>query len=410
MSVTKFKSKHNNEIVFCCVDNIHTYHPLSIREVIKNIADYTISNITTKGFDVLVSHYEDEIINYAVQSRYKYAVVYSPGTEFINGESFFDNVKELVKTEFIVAGHVLDRGDAYYELHHQCYIINLDVYKRLGCPAVGQQELGSKHIQVKPVRSLQNIHDDYTPTWINAGNTESQYNHKAHGWHIISVALENNIPILVFNNEIRKNKKHYYPESYKDFLKESEWLYYRQHYCSSTFVHTSSNEFIPEESLELKGTITQLFTPASGTWWIDHLHMTDPVKVFLYDYNQRALDYWKEHSIQRPNITYEFILLDLLGQTVDISFLDPNQTTMINLSNIFCYEGTMAFAPLTYRLYKENQILEKINNHIPNAYVCFCDRAATGFAFAPNFKQGMQLIPLSELNVPSWHQAGDWIV
>jgi hypothetical protein len=299
---------------------------------------------------------------------------------------------------------------AYYDLHHQCYTINLVIYKQLGCPDIGKQELGVSHTQMIPSRSPDNIHDNYTPRWIGKGIRKHEYKHKAHGWEIISKVLDANMPVIVFDETIRKNKKHYYPESYKDFLKESEWLYYRQNYCSNAFVHTKSNEFPPTESLNLIGTITQLFAPASGIWWFDYLHPTEPVTVILYDYNQKSLDYWSENVVYRFNITYKFMLLDLLGQEVDITFLDSTQNTIINLSNIFCYEGTMAFAALPYRLHKENQILSKINKHIPQAHVYFCDRAVSGFASMPNFKQGMEEITLSQLTVPSWHQAGDWVV
>jgi hypothetical protein len=408
MPAVKFKSRWHNTIAYCCVDNIHTYQSAWVRETIKNIADYTISNITDKGYDVFVSPYEDQMLKEVANAGYTHAVVYSPGTEFINGDDFFNKVKELINEHVFLIGHLLDRGDAYYELHHQCYVINLSDYKELGYPTIGQQQLGATHTQIVPLRSPENIHDTYTPIWVKPGVEDKSYNHKAHGWNILSLAFASKYTVAVFPKEIRTAKKHYYPESHKDFLKEFEWIQYKHNYCATKFVHTASNELVPDDSLELKGVITQVFTPASGTWWIDHLHPTAPVTVVLYDYNQLALDYWAENAIQKLNITYKFVLVDLLSQVVDVTMLDPTQVTLINLSNVFCYEGTVAFANLEHRLYKENQVLRHIKNHIPNAYINFCGRAATGFTPTPYFGQGIAEIALSQLTTPTWHQAGDW--
>jgi len=401
MNVIHFKSQGNKKIAFCCVDNINTYTSGWTKELIKNISDYTISNVIGKGYDLFQGFDENALLTNTANLDYEYAVVFSTGTEFINGSNFFNAIDTLTNTDFFIAGHVLDRGDAYYELHHQCYFVNLKTYKELGYPLVGQQRLGDVHHQETPWRSTTNWHDDYTPKEVSAGHKMSQrYNHKCHGWYILKVAFENNLQVLVFNESIRNNKKHYYPENQNEFLKHSEWLIARQNYCASTFVHTENTD----QTILAYQKFTQVLTPASGTNYKNLISDSEKSTVIFYDYNPSALDYWRSQVTDSDMVTYKFVQLDLLGP-IDLStVLDTsNNNTFINFSNIFCYEGTAAFASLQFRLYKENQLVDHIRELMPEAHVHFSARAASGFATMNGNR-----VELSDLQCPTWHMNGEW--
>lgn len=346
------------DIVFCFVDNTRTYQS-DIRSLIKNQADGVLATLHLKNYTVLQWIDEDALLNHAANLNYKYAVVFSTGTEFINGNSFFNNLKDLIKQDFFLAGHVLDRGDAYYELHHQCYVVNLEYYTKLGKPKVGQQQLGQKHRQLVPQRSVDNYHDEYTPKWVAAGQDFKYYNHQCHGWNILSIGFLNNLPIVVFDDRLRNNKKHFYPENSEDFNKHLSWAYKRLYYCREKFVHTNNTE---EISLPAK-VYKQIVTPASGTWFKNYAD--ENTKVIMYDYNQSSLDYWKD---QYPN--YKFVLCDLLVDNNLTDHIDPNiNDTIINLSNIFNYEGTYFFYGFNYRLQKEKELTNKILTLLPNAEI-----------------------------------------
>ena len=402
MNIKSFKGQ-SESIVFCFVDNTHIYSNAWTRELIKNQSDLSITNIISKGYSVIQGQDEDTLLKY-VATDYKYAIVFATGTEFINGSSFFNELNNLIKTDFFIAGHVLDRGDAYYELHHQCYVVNLDYYKKFNQPSIGKQCLGRKHKQWSPWRSTDNYHDDYTPKWVSVGDEIKEYNHQCHGWNILSIGFENDLPILVFDDNIRNSKKHFYPENQFEFLKHSVWLYARYNYCATDFVHTSNTDW----SNGSLSKVRQVFTPASGTWWIDHIDTDSPVNVVIYDYNQKALDYWQSNTPQLPNVHYEFVKVDLLTDTIDLSMFDPNLATLINLSNIFAYEATAPFYSLEYRLNKENATITTIKEALPNAVISFSARACTGFVDAP-LVNNIQPIEVQHLNKPTWHNE-DWLL
>ena len=402
----KIYKSQKKPIAFCFVDNTHTYTSTWTRELVKNQADFTITNITSKGYDIYQGHYADQLLKEAAILGHEHAVVFSTGTEFINGYKFFEEVEKIVTADYFLAGHVLDRGDAYYELHHQCYLVNLSAYKELGYPSVGQQELGSKHVQVIPERSKENIHDDYTPLWVRAGShVKEEYQHKCHGWNILSTAFEHGLKVLVWSDQIRNNKKHYYPENQQEFLKHSGWIYKRQNYCLTDFVHTSNTDW--NNSTE-KG-FRQVFTPASGIWWMDIIDTVHPVKVVFYDYNQHALDYWQHHAPKIHNVEYDFVRLDLLADDFKPElYLDNIDQTFINLSNIYAYEGTTFLYSLEYRLNKEDTALRAIKEYLPNAFVNFSARAASGLYPAPLHGRNIGCINLAQLDKPTWH-SNDWI-
>ena len=197
-----------DKITFCIVDDIDTYANSEIQTTIRNISDFTISNIHTKGYKVIKGKEVDKLLRNVDTD---YAVVMSPGTEYINGDAFFKALEDLVTTDFFIAGHVLDRTmhDAYYELHHQCYVVNMAVYNAYKSPTVGAFEKDVQHTQLEPTRSLSNIHDDYTPKFVSKGLHRQQYSNRCHGWNFLRLAFENNLPVVVFDDDIRNNKKHF---------------------------------------------------------------------------------------------------------------------------------------------------------------------------------------------------------
>jgi hypothetical protein len=408
MNIINYLANKNLDIVFCLVDNIESSSTNFTKELTKNQSDYTISNIHIKGYDIYQGFDEDALLSHVATYNYQYAVVFSTGTEFINGMKFFNEIENLISSDFFLAGHILDRGNAYYELHHQCYVVNLKKYKEFNYPIVGQQELGSKHIQTVPYRDMNNIHDDYTPRWITPGsNVRDEYLHKCHGWNIISIGLDNNLPLIIFNDTIRSAKRHFYPESLNDFQQNLEWIYFRERHCSTEFVHTKNNEWA-NPAIE---NITHLVTPASGTVYFELLDTTKECLVTFFDYNLKALDYWKEHAPKIENVKYKFLHLDLLGN--DSSILADgtlDNKTLINLSNIFCYEGTMMFSPLSYRVYKENQILSMIQHQSPNSHINFTMRAASGFIDLKltGTAKDFILTDIRQLQKPTWHFNQDW--
>jgi hypothetical protein len=342
------------KIAFCIVDDINTYANDEIQTTIRNICDFTISNLHVKGYDAFVDKDEDKLLRDITD--YDYAVVMSPGTEYINGYAFFEALEELVKKDFFIAGHILDRTmhDAYYELHHQCYVINMAHYRRLQSPAVGEPKKGVSHTQLEPTRSTDTWHEDYTPKFVYKGTHQQGYTNRCHGWNLLRLTFENDLPVIVFDERIRNNKMHYYPESEKDFYKQAEYIKHKFEYCKEQFVHTNNTEW----KININEIYDQLVLPASGLLYLDLIKQGT---VIFYDYNQCALDYWRIHCPRKENIEYKFVKTNLLDSIEIVDHINHNLKTLVNLSNIFCYEGTAAFYSLKHRLNAQNKLVNELN-------------------------------------------------
>ena len=70
------QTKEKKNIVFICNTNFHQIDNVSAKETIMNIAEYQISNITSKGYDCYVAISEDTTLQ-KVADDYDYAVCYS---------------------------------------------------------------------------------------------------------------------------------------------------------------------------------------------------------------------------------------------------------------------------------------------------------------------------------------------
>ena len=156
-----------------------------------------------------------------------------------------------------------------------------------------------------------------------------------------------------------------------------------------------------------QGEFEQCVVPASGDWWVNVTSKTKPVKVVVYDYNQQSLDYWRSHVPLFNNVTYEFIKIDLLTEEYHFDNLNSTLPTLINLSNIYAYEGTSFFYSLDHRLHKENEMIKNIKNKFSNAVINFSLRACTGFSNTPLYND-ITSVEINTLQKPTWHSR-DWL-
>ena len=439
--MVKFQSKNSsNSIVFVFLDTVSQCQTSWTAELVKNLSDFVLTNILDNGYSILQGLDEDQLLKEASEN-YSYAVVLSTGTEFINGTKFFQEVENRINSseEFFLIGHVPDRDDGYYELHQQCYIINLKKYKEIGCPLIGKFAYYSGHVQYEPIRSEENIHDDYTPTWIKPGSVEKFYKHKWHGWNIISEALKNNLPIEVFSENFRNNKKFYYPNYEPSFMLASTYLYGKQQVAAQTLFYPYNTEDF--KTVEFQGPIQQLVIQASGLQFVDYLltyGYDNTTVVRFVDYNLFALEcmkeitsnwkgdeylnfvkeyvksrasfvnkdgsYWitltgGEQTIDKTQwndivekVKFEFRHEDLvLNKGLEVStWLENKPNSLIHLSHIFNYNPAATFCPLPHRVYSERMIVDKIKKYLPSATIVI------NGSVEENLKR------------PTWRMNGDW--
>jgi len=191
----------------------------------------------------------------------------------ITSKTAIQNFDEFSKTDEFCRAHILARPNKPATIHTQHLEINL----------LKWQEENMVNLCSNYIRSDKNIHDDYTPLWIDVPNYPR---------------INNFLP------EHRKHKFFTYP--HKDYEKDEYILYNHLHNGNELKDHQhtdklsklltyqpqyyfQNNEFLKKPNGKRYDII---FTPASGIfaeYFYKHF-AHDKTKTIIYDYNQHFLD------------------------------------------------------------------------------------------------------------------------
>jgi hypothetical protein len=181
--------------------NISDNEDLAIKETAESPSNYDYLILTWEGTIPNIYYYHEVCIKHVL------------------------DLEEKTKGNWLVSGQIMDQyenrkmfndptaenwKDSFY-LFPITAIINLKKWRELGCPEWGQSSNDPVNHCV-PKRSEDNVHDTYTPLFINPSEKSIDGPVKK-GWNIIDVSLKNNMPVYNLSNEIRQNQTYLYPEN-----------------------------------------------------------------------------------------------------------------------------------------------------------------------------------------------------
>jgi len=109
--------------------------------------------------------------------------------------------------------HILHNSERYPYMAEQCFLINLQVYKQVGCPSF---ELDTLTVDYDLIRSEENIHDNYTPLWVGPKTTQTKVNLQGFGNRVIRAFAKAGHRIINFDNDLRQFKWNLYPNENYD--------------------------------------------------------------------------------------------------------------------------------------------------------------------------------------------------
>jgi hypothetical protein len=460
--ITKFINQKEKNILICIVDNTSINLSDKAREVSKNLTDYFINVGKSKGFDIWIGSDENELLKESANENfYKYSVLIASGTSLGNNRNLFNEIELLCKNDFSIAGHILDRKENYYELHHQFYIVNCKDYRDLNFPVVGNF-IKESHYQIEPKRSKENVHDDYVPLFISQGTTSKQYSEKWHGWNIISVFLSHNKKIIDIGNGIRKSKSYLYYEYDHVFLKVLPEIYHQQLLVSYAVPAENTDNFFKD--VNFQGPVEQYITVGTGYHWTknlislgfnkdtkitftdcnynilrfmkkmidewngenyisfyrDFLNETDfKTKKFNNEYFEQvtqnwnsfrqSIEDWDHYWYQIKNLNYDFRLINYLS-SYDLDWVEKDKKTIFNVSNIFNFSANVFENSVKYRVACENRLISRLHEIDNKIFLIFSERAADVFIDHSTFQNTVENYVLTDINnlkKTPWHY-NDW--
>ena len=222
------------------------------------------------------------------------------------------------KNQLAVVGHILQDdpsalSPAFYSLHNQLVLINMDKWRVAGKPAWGDYTTVENVTLPIIERSVENFHDDYTPHWIKStGETRTYSGVLREGWSLIKAMMENNLSVGNIPQELRNLKSHSYPESGVELEKalandpaaNVTEFNQKQLLLHTNFNRTKNNVFIlntdymyPEKMTFNKNIrVNTLYCVAAGfkpLQLLSRVGYDTSTRMVYVDYSQRALDFKK---------------------------------------------------------------------------------------------------------------------
>ena len=472
MDCVKYFAEGNKNIVYCVLDILDKCDNLIAKDVSINTMDYLIRGMMAKRYDVLIGKNEQDLLIEAVnENKYSHAVIISTGTYLRTSEKLFKAVDDLCKKEFFVAGHVLNRGDFYLELHQQFYIMNLADYQELGCPAVeeGAWFVDDPHEEYAPNISAFKDGGEEIIESMSISAEKKTYKSKLHGWNILKLALENNKKTIDIGSEIRIAKNYLYHEYEHVFINQYPKVFHLQLFAHNVVAPWNSDKVY--NSIPFDGPVEQYITLGTGLNWIRNLHLigyTENTKVVFTDINHNCLRFMKKlietwdgvdyndfyHSFDQffPNgvpdyvfknlsaaaefedfkkffddwsgtwtkirrLSFDYKLIDYASE-YDLSWTDPNKKTLINFSDMFNYSPLIHFQSVKFRMGAENRLLDTLTRINPEIVAILTTRAAIGFVSFDDVwsddvgafigkVKDFKLTNIEDLRKLPWHET-DW--
>lgn len=384
----------------------------------QNITEFWVQELSYYPVKIHIDNDPNNILHWAADNNVKYLIVVAIGNNLSERSNFIDSLVKYIddNPNFTILGHILDKKDQFYELHHQCFVVNITWWQSVNKPEIGFEHRGVTWETIQPYRSEENWHDDYTPHWINQGTVSKSYIGRKFGWNIIKKAIEYS-EIKSFNQDLRRSKYYIYPEVSDTFTKWGNIIDDNQFYLHFA-ANTETYEQIRLPENGFKGVICTAggITPLLISWrcklkpgnkvivfdasplalkiqktyissksnfkdikkdFYDvckHIDPTDEILKIMkatsnLDIFNKQLDYWRKTSdlndfIENvwPKLEFRFHNKNIFYQDISwcLDWFDQQDNVFLHLSNIFHYHGSSWLYNSESRYAIERDLLEKL--------------------------------------------------
>jgi hypothetical protein len=286
---------------------------ISNRVLRRYIRDTFIEILMDFG-EVHIDHDLERLIE-SQNDKVTHLVVFFSGHTIRSHKHFKKAVARLCDEDFLVAGHIIHHVNDYPYLDKQLVIINLEKYREIGSPFIGFFEESDVLELHKPIRSVNNIHDDYTPHWLKPSGEVVSVLRRDFGWNLINESLNHGLTVRNIPDEVRWSKRYLYPHDRphtfsRCLIELSEdrlitipskmtpnQVNYLQElmtpgiYCSIYLFNTESLvDLLPP----IRPVAKKIFGVAAGFKLFVLWHMlNEPNEVVYYDINRESLRVWQ---------------------------------------------------------------------------------------------------------------------
>lgn len=290
-------------------DDRHQIYNKELANRYKELSEFFIRHIKVISNTYIIGKSINEVLNKALEKNIDYCIVMSVG-HFINDSRFFTYIEKWIsKVDFFVTGHIIDHNSNnsrecsngnYWGLHKQCLLINLKYYEKFGCPEWGDRFINEDKIEVtKAKRSKADIHDDYTPIFLEPTSETQICTPYVDGWNFINISLENNLKVYNFHPKIRATKRYAYPnKSVEELSRQLDWIKNILNSAQDCVFlwNTETYHDIVKYSYNKQFPIEKLYSVAAGfkpNLILEKVGFSEKTEIIYFDYSKQALAFKK---------------------------------------------------------------------------------------------------------------------
>lgn len=282
-----------------------------------------IESISSYGFNVLSSMPDgtqikqvirDTSINSIIQSagqsrkaRYLYLTAY--GHRAVAPDLVESMVRFAEQKGSALLAHILDddaerANRAFFSLHHQCFLLDLDRWRDIGSPQWGEPGYYQDVMLPLVNRSQENFHDNYTPLWVAPIESTRRYTGELkEGWCLLAAFLQEGQIVWNIDLDSRRKKAHVYPdvgelqEYFQDATTEVKQV--SQKIYVDTMLSVMGQTFVfnnepANRNLVGNRRVAAIYCVASGFKPLEYLYQRSfdvQTKICYFDYSASALGF-----------------------------------------------------------------------------------------------------------------------
>lgn len=181
-------------------------------------------------------------------------------------QQLFDKFTEWFENYYngeVFVGHVLDKGDLYYEIHPQCMFVDV-AWFNTRCGEFSQRFRGRKWKTAEPIRSEENFHDQYTPKWVRGVGEQKEYEGSCWGYNVVEAGLQHKNGIGIWPEKIRQSYHYAYGEVLDDYVGKKARILGALQNKESFFIANTEDFVLPENPPEVDPNIRRRIFCTSG--------------------------------------------------------------------------------------------------------------------------------------------------
>lgn len=184
----------------------------AIEGITQNLLDFY--SMKYRKIPQVSSYSIEELCDKAIKNGFEKILIMKQGIVLNN---FIEDTKPYWENEYkdcVIVGHVLDREEAWWQIHPQTLYIDLKWWAAAGCPAFGEREDGVEWDAPVVGRSDETLGEGqyYNPVNVWATDDTDKYMGKWQGWNLLKVALEHKQKIGTWSVKLRQQKEYVYGE------------------------------------------------------------------------------------------------------------------------------------------------------------------------------------------------------